>query len=313
MKDKIEMFAALCLAVVLFTGCGMQSAGGAEAFVNSRGSGHAPADVEADVLISPEELPDYAGKASVEIHGNVPGFKEEDNTTEPFVKLSEQDELGRCGAAEGCFGPETLAEEERGSIGHIKPSGWHTVKYPDVIEDVYLYNRCHLLMYKLSGILDDERNLITGTRYMNTVGQLPYEEQALRYVESTSNHILYRVTPLYEGDNLLASGVLMEARSVEDDGEGLSYCVYCYNVQPGIILDYATGESRREERPPLENGAESQKAGQTAYILNTHTHKFHVPSCGSVEKIRSYHRLEFLGSREELIGQGYSPCGNCKP
>lgn len=179
----------------------------------------------------------------VEINGNVPYFNAYDYTTETYYELSELDELGRCGTAEGCFGRETIAEGERGSIGHIKPSGWHTVKYAGIVDGNYLYNRCHLLMWKLSGILDDERNLITGTRYMNVEGMLPFEEELVNYVQSTGNHVLYRVTPDFQGDELVARGVYMEAVSVEDIGEGISFNVYCFNVQPGITIDYLTGES----------------------------------------------------------------------
>ena len=179
-----------------------------------------------------------------EVNGNVPCFADSDYTTECFYELSELDHLGRCGTAFACFGPETLAEGERGSIGHVRPSGWHTIKYNGIVDGNYLYNRCHLLMWALSGINDDERNLITGTRYMNTEGLLPFEEQVVDYIEETGNHVIYRVTPDFEGDNLVASGVQMEAASVEDDG--LAFNVYCYNIQPGIQIDYLTGASQRD-------------------------------------------------------------------
>lgn len=184
------------------------------------------------------------GTAYTEINGNVPYFADYEYTTETYYKLSELDELGRCGVAEGCLGKETIADGERGSIGHIRPSGWHTVKYPEIVDGNYLYNRCHLLMWKLSGILDDERNLITGTRYMNVEGMLPFEEQLVEYVETTGNHVIYRVTPDFQEDELVARGVQMEAASVEDQGQGISFNVYCYNIQPGIEIDYLTGESR---------------------------------------------------------------------
>lgn len=194
------------------------------------------------------DIPDYDGSTSVVVlNNNVPEFSEEELTTDVYVSLSPLDELGRCGAAIGCFGPETIAKEERGSIGHIRPSGWHTIKYPEVISDLYLYNRCHLLMYKVSGILDDERNLITGTRYLNVESMLPLETKILDYIYETNNHVVYRVTPVFKGDNLVASGVKMEAYSVEDQGKGVCFNAYCYNVQPGIVINYATGESKLEE------------------------------------------------------------------
>ncbi len=199
--------------------------------------------------ISLSALPSYEGEPAVIINDNVPSFSAEQIEAAKEgcnISLSPLDQLGRCGVATGVVGSETIAEGERGQIGHIRPSGWHTVKYPGIIDDLYLYNRCHLLMWKLTGILDDERNLITGTRYLN-LGMLPYENQVLDYIYSTSNHVLYRVTPVYEGNNLLASGVMLEAYSIEDNGEGLSFCIYCYNVQPGIEIDYATGESQIAE------------------------------------------------------------------
>lgn len=189
-----------------------------------------------------EKFPEYNGTPYVKINNNIPEFNSSEIQREPMNSLSSLDELGRCGVATACLGPETITNEERGSIGHIRPSGWHTVKYPDVIPDRYLYNRCHLLMYKASGILDDERNLITGTRYLNTE-MLSFETSLVSYIEESGNHVMYRVTPVFKGNNLVASGVKMEAYSVEDNGEGLSFNVYCYNVQPGIDIDYATGNS----------------------------------------------------------------------
>lgn len=191
-----------------------------------------------------DEIPAYSGSLSVVINDNIPDLDKKDAETGIFIKLSELDELGRCGTAYMCAGPETLATEERGEIGHVKPSGWHTVKYPDVIPERYLYNRSHLLMYALSGLNDDERNLITGTRQLNAdtdAGMLHYEDIVLDYIEDTGNHVLYRVTPVFTGDNLLADGVHMEALSVEDDT--ISFNVFVYNVQNGINIDYATGDS----------------------------------------------------------------------
>lgn len=193
----------------------------------------------------------YRSSPSVDINGGYPFFEESELTTEAYVDLPELDGLGRCGTVTACLGPELLPEEERGEIGHIRPSGWHTVKYPDVIPDRYLYQRCHLAAFCLTGINDDPRNLITGTRYMNVDGMLPYELQVVRYIERTGNHVMYRVTPVFLNDDLVAQGVLIEARSVEDSGstglgddDGIAICAFCYNVQPGIRIDYKTGESR---------------------------------------------------------------------
>lgn len=189
----------------------------------------------------------YSEEPYVEWNYNVPLFTEEDMSLEPFEYYSELDEFGRCGFAFANIGPELMPTEERGEIGHIKPSGWHTVKYPEVVEGNYLYNRCHLIAYMLTGENDNEKNLITGTRYMNVEGMLPFETMVSNYIKDTKNHVLYRVTPIYKGENLLASGVTIEAKSVEDNGQGICFCVYVYNVQPGVNIDYATGESYLED------------------------------------------------------------------
>lgn len=195
-----------------------------------------------DINIEP-----YSGLPYAEINNNVPYFSESDLTTKPFELYSDLDELGRCGVAYANVCADIMPTEERGKIGKIKPSGWHTVKYNGVIDGNYLYNRCHLIGYQLSGENDNNKNLITGTRYMNMEGMLPFENMVADYVMESGNHVIYRVTPIYKEDNLLASGVLMEAESVEDEGRGILFCVYAYNVQPGIIIDYASGESRLDE------------------------------------------------------------------
>lgn len=192
--------------------------------------------------ISLSELPEYSGEPYIEINGNEPDFPEEDWEEESFETYSELDELGRCGTAYANVGTDLMPTEERGSIGQVKPTGWHTVKY-DIVDGKYLYNRCHLVGYQLSGENANEKNLITGTRYLNVEGMLPFENMVADYVKETGNHVLYRVTPVFDGNNLVANGVQMEAFSVEDAGEGISYNVYVYNVQPGIEIDYATGES----------------------------------------------------------------------
>lgn len=190
------------------------------------------------------DYPDYTGEPYVVMNSNIPYFTEEDKTTQTFEKYSDLDYLGRCGVAFANVSKDTMPTEERGQIGMIKPSGWHTVKYPKIIEDLYLYNRCHLVAWCLSGENANEKNLITGTRYMNIEGMLPFEEKVARYIDETGNHVLYRVTPIYEENNLVASGVVMEGYSVEDKGAGIQFCVYCFNVQPGIEIDYRNGESK---------------------------------------------------------------------
>lgn len=165
-------------------------------------------------------------------------------TTNSYEHYSELDNLGRTGVAMACLGPETLPTEKRGPIGMIKPVGWHTVKYPDVIKDLYLYNRCHLIAFELSGENANEKNLTTGTRYLNISGMLPFENKTRKYIDDTKHHVIYRVTPIFINNELVCRGILIEAKSVEDNN--LEFCVYCYNVQPGIIIDYATGDSHKK-------------------------------------------------------------------
>ena len=191
-------------------------------------------------------IPQYSGSAYVEINGNIPFFQESDITTAAYEEYSPLDKLGRCGPATACLGRETMPTEERGPIDMIRPSGWHTVRYDDLIEDKYLYNRCHLIAYSLAGENDNELNLITGTRYMNIDGMLPFEIEVIDYILDTRNHVLYRVTPCVFENDLVARGVLMEAYSVEDGGRGLSVNVFVFNVQPGIDIDYKTGNSSRQ-------------------------------------------------------------------
>lgn len=256
--------------------------------------------------ISLASIPAYSDTAYVEINNNQPSFSEDDYTEASFESYSKLDSLGRCGVAFANISTDLMPTEERGSIGQVKPSGWQTVKY-DFVDGKYLYNRCHLIGYQLTAENANEENLITGTRYLNVDGMLPFENMVADYIKETENHVLYRVTPIYEGNNLVASGVQMEARSVEDDGKGICFNVYCYNVQPGVQIDYATGESSLAGAP---NDAAAQPTGEK-YVLNTSSKRFHLPDCSSVEQISDNNRKDFTGSRDELIAQGYKPCGQC--
>lgn len=188
------------------------------------------------------EIPDYNGKNYIYINDNKPSFEEADYTTKSFEKYGDLDLLGRCTSAIANISKDTMPTEERGSIGMIKPSGWHTIKY-DNVDGKYLYNRCHLIGYQLTGENANEKNLITCTRSMNTVGMLEFENEVASYLKETGNHVLYRVTPIFDGSNLLAKGVQMEGYSVEDNGKGISFNVFVYNVQEGIKIDYSNGES----------------------------------------------------------------------
>lgn len=258
-------------------------------------------------------IPAYSGKAYVAVNDNVPNFSETDLTTTSYEQYSDLDRLGRCGVVVANIGKDIMPTMERGSIGMVKPSGWHTVKY-DCVDGRYLYNRCHLIGYQLSGENATVENLITGTRYMNIEGMLPFENEVADYVQATNNHVLYRVTPVFEGTNLLASGVLIEAMSVEDMGQGIMFHVFCYNVQPGIVIDYSNGNSRlAEDSVSAVDPAVTEQMKQADYICNTNTKKFHYPECKSVQDMKEKNKKVHIGSREELIQQGFSPCGNCKP
>ena len=275
-------------------------------------------------------VPAYDGTAYVAVNDNVPFFTEEELSSASYETYGELDPLGRCTVCVASVGQDLMPAEERGNIGAVKPTGWHTVKY-DFVDGKYLYNRCHLIGYQLTGENANEKNLITGTRYLNIEGMLPFENMVADYVKETGNHVMYRVTPIFEGDNLLANGVLMEGYSVEDKGSGVSYCVFAYNVQPGIEIDYATGESKladgaqQEEQktatvtptpspePEKQEPATGSEASQADYILNTNTKKFHYPTCSSVNDMKEKNKQEFFGTRDEAISNGYSPCGRCKP
>lgn len=262
--------------------------------------------------VSLEEVPAYSGSPYVELDGNQPGFSLEERTTDSFETYSTLDALGRCGPAYACIGQDLMPTEDRESISSVRPTGWVQAEY-DFVEGGSLYNRCHLIGFQLTGENANEENLITGTRYMNVEGMLPFENMVADYIKETGNHVLYRAAPIFEGENLVASGVVMEALSVEDEGEGVCFHVYVYNVQPGVEIDYATGESwetRDSASSALESQAEEQ---ETDYVLNTSSKKFHLPDCSSVDSMSGKNRQEYHGTREELIAQGYEPCGSCHP
>lgn len=292
---------------------------------------------EGTSAFSLREIPAYSGTPYTEVNGNQPYFTEEELTTQSFETYSELDSLGRCGMAYANVGQDLMPTEPRGEIGAVKPSGWHLVKY-DNVDGKYLYNRCHLIAYMLAAENANPQNLITGTRYLNVQGMLPFETKVCDYVKNTGNHVLYRVTPIFDGDNLLADGVLMEAYSVEDAGEGISFCVFAYNVQPGIGIDYATGDNWAESsgtyqstvasvaeetpvpQPETDTAVQitpessvSQESRETTYVLNTNTKKFHYPTCSSVDDMKEKNKQIYTGSRDEVINMGYVPCKRCNP
>ncbi len=298
-----------------------------------------PALAASAVPLNVADISAYSDSPYVEINGNVPYFSDDELTTASFEYYSELDSLGRCGAVYACVGRDIMPAEERGEIGQIKPSGWHTVKYNGIVEDNYLYNRCHLIGYQLTGENDNPKNLITGTRYLNISGMCSFENRVGDYVKKTGNHVLYRVVPVFEGDNLLASGVTMEAKSVEDNGEGISFNVYCYNVQPGITIDYANGDSHIDEsllatanptsqptiapEPGLSQtpAEDSRDLNSGKYVVNRKNGKIHIngkcSATGTGDK--GMKEPEYFGTYEEAEAfsiqikplQDKRKCGNC--
>ena len=284
--------------------------------------------------VSSDNIPAYNGKPYVVVNNNNPNFTSaEKKLKKSFEQYSKLDSRRRCGVAFALIGKDIMPTGKRGEIGQIKPSGWQTSKY-DFVDGRYLYNRCHLIGWQLTGENANERNLITGTRYMNVDGMLPFENMVDDYIEETNNHVLYRVTPIFKGNELVARGVQIEAYSVEDNGDGICFNVYCFNVQPGVKIDYSTGSSALSgEKITTSKPATTKKTTTTqkpattkkptttssivspvfSYIVNTHSKKFHYPYCSSADDISAQNRLETSDSRQTLIDKGYSPCGRCKP
>ena len=257
---------------------------------------------------STENSMEYAGSPFVTVMDNRPMFTEAMLTTKAYETYADLDSYGRCGVAIACIGPETMPKdgEERESISHVKPSGWVQKEY-DFVDNKFLYNRCHLIGWQLTAENANEQNLITGTRYMNTEGMLPFENMVADYIRETGNHVLYRVKPQFYKKELVCRGVEIEALSIEDNGEGISFHVFCFNVQPGVEIDYATGNSWLEgETAPTATQPTAQE-----YVLNTKSKRIHKPDCGSVNTIAETNRGEFKGDIQELLDQGYKTCGSC--
>lgn len=336
---KLRKTAAIALCELLaiatiFTGCASTDLSGTE------GAGHAAGAVVADEdssgalgskdnadgaqedlvnnnsYVSLDAIPAYDGRAYVAVNNNEPFFTDSDMTTTAFENYSDLDSLGRCGVAYANICKDIMPTEERGKIGMIKPSGWHTVKY-DVIKDRYLYNRCHLIGYQLAGENANPKNLITGTRYLNVEGMLPFENLVADYVNNTGNHVLYRVTPMFSGSNLVANGVLIEAKSVEDNGGGILFNVYCYNVQPGVGINYENGDSWLDgttgsassgsDSSAAENSAANSSNSETMVHITATGKKYHRAGCRTLKKSDTEVTLD------EAKSMGLSPCGICNP
>ena len=286
--------------------------------------------------VSSSSLPVYKNSPYIVVNNNEPTFTSSQKSgKKSFETYADLDYLGRCGIAFACIGKDIMPTGERGEIGQVKPTGWKTAKY-DFVDGKYLYNRCHLIGWQLTGENANNRNLITGTRYLNVQGMLPFENMVDDYIEETGNHVLYRVTPVFKGSELVARGVQIEAYSVEDDGDGICFNVYCFNVQPGDKIDYQTGASALDgkeitTRPVTTKKTSTTKVvttkpttteklslpssatGNVSYIANTNTLKFHKPTCRHADDILPENRLETSDSREVLIANKYIPCGVCKP
>lgn len=245
----------------------------------------------------------YAGEPYTVLNDNVPNFSKQDLVTESYEMYSELDSLGRCGVAMANVGQDIMPTEGRGSIGQVKPTGWQTVKY-DIVDGKYLYNRCHLIGFQLTGENANRENLITGTRYMNVDGMLPFENMVADYVKETGNHVLYRVTPVFKGDNLVADGVQMEALSVEDNGDGICFNVFVYNAQPGIAIDYATGNSQL--------AADNTNTAQSGEEIrgNSSSKIYHCPGQANYETMADSKNLVVFASEEEAIAAGYRKAKN---
>lgn len=250
--------------------------------------------------LSVSEVPEYSGEPYVVINENQPDFSEGDMTKDSFETYSDLDSLGRCQSAYANVGQDLMPTGERGNISKIKPSGWQKAKY-DIVDGKYLYNRCHLIGYQLTAENANEKNLITGTRYMNVEGMLPFENMVADYVKETGSHVLYRVTPIFEGDNLVAKGVQMEAYSVEDKGDRVCFNVFVYNVQPGITIDYATGNSR------LSGDTEQETADSVFGEIrgNAKSKIYHCPGQAAYEEMADSKHLVLFQTEQEAIDAGY--------
>ena len=289
-RTRISLTAALLSLCLLLSGCMMPPA---EGTVTS---------------FSLEDIPAWSGEPYVAVDGNQPDFPEEDMTSVSFETYSELDTLGRCGVAYANVGQDLMPTEDRESISSVTPSGWINREY----DGEYLYNRCHLIGWQLTAENANRSNLITGTRYMNVDGMLPFENMVADYIKETGSHVMYRVTPIFDGDDLVAQGVQMEAYSVEDDGDGICFNVFCYNVQPGVTIDYADGTNHLSDRD-AQTGS-STAAVDTAsahYVLNTSSKKYHDPSCSAVGKMSEKNRRDFTGTQAELEKEGYTPHTSC--
>ena len=326
MKKILALLLALLVICTSLVGCDLLESIGLSDGKNPSGGSDQNKNPQKNEEVlgfaSIEGIPDYDGKAWVALNDNLPLFTEEEKATvKSYETYSDLDSLGRCGVTHACVGKDIMPTEERESISSVKPSGWVNNKYDtELVDGGYIYNRCHLIGFQLTGENANKQNLITGTRYLNIEGMLPFENMVADYVKETGNHVMYRVTPLYAGNNLVASGCRLEGWSVEDNGEGVCFHVFAYNVQPGIVIDYATGENWLNTDAPVdtdknenqdENKDETQNTGDGTYVLNTNTKVIHLPTCSSAIKTSTANKKEHSGSIDALLAEGYKKCGIC--
>ena len=305
MRKLTQTLALLVLTLSLLLGGCAQPAPGPS------GSQSSSTSTASETAASLDDIPAFSGEPYVVIDDNQPSFTASELTTSSFESYAPLDSLGRCGVAYACISTDLMPAdgEKRGSISEVKPSGWVTAKY-DFVDGKYLYNRCHLIGWQLTAENANRSNLITGTRYMNVDGMLPFENMVADYIKETGSHVMYRVTPVFSGDDLVAQGVQMEAYSVEDDGDGICFNVFCYNVQPGVTIDYADGTNHLSDKDAQADSSTADTAS-VHYVLNTSSKKYHDPSCSAVGKMSEKNRRDFTGTQAELEKEGYTPHTSC--
>ena len=307
MRKLTQTLALLVLTLSLLLGGCAQPAPGPS------GSQSGSTSTTSETAASLDDIPAFSGEPYVVIDDNQPSFTASELTTSSFESYAPLDSLGRCGVAYACISTDLMPAdgEKRGSISEIKPSGWVTAKY-DFVDGKYLYNRCHLIGWQLTAENANRSNLITGTRYMNVDGMLPFENMVADYIKETGSHVMYRVSPVFNGDDLVAQGVQMEAYSVEDDGDGICFNVFCYNVQPGVTIDYADGTNYLSDKDAqTDSSSTSTDTAAAHYVLNTSSKKYHDPSCSAVGKMSEKNRRDFTGTQAELEKEGYTPHTSC--
>ena len=318
-KRRLFALSALLLSFLLvLSGCVELAEGISDPLSQSSQAADSDSSVESVVsqpdwyLDEATVIPAYSGTPFITLKDGIPSFTEAELTTVGYETYSPLDSLGRCGVVIASLGKETMPakDEDRGSISHVYPSGWEQEKY-DFVDGKYIYNRSHLIGWQLSAENDNERNLITGTRYMNVEGMLPFENMVADYIKETGNHVAYRVTPIFAGNNLVCHGVQIEAYSIEDEGEGICFNVFCYNVQPGVTIRYETGENFLSTETSTESDTTAEESSEILYILNTNSKKIHKPTCGNAATISPANRKETSETLEELLDKGYTTCGNC--